>query len=280
MEVFLNELSVIDCAEETLTGIERISFLLKMMKHLRSEGVSVLRIYESFYIEDLGGGYSITNFFSDNSVSQEMKLLLQSILTYPVIRDEDDAEVDSFIDNIFECENHKGELKTTEGIAGGHLYACPVVSLSTIAYWSSDFLEVRLTYPNGEISRSKVSNFGVENYSSNPYFKNQRSVLASIPKIVDSKSLYSIFPNDKFFFEDQAVDDILSWIRDDNRYLTKIIQLIEDISSNPFEGGLGKTEVLKHNWKGSCSKRIVKKDRLIYTYSEKLITIHRCREHY
>ncbi|OPB57830.1 hypothetical protein BAX95_08085 [Elizabethkingia meningoseptica] len=81
-------------------------------------------------------------------------------------------------------------------------------------------------------------------------------------------------------FDEQALQDIDAWIYDDERYIKRIIQLLSDIPTNPYTGGLGKTEMLKHNLSGKCSKRIVGRDRIVYSYTETKITIHSCREHY
>jgi toxin YoeB len=61
--------------------------------------------------------------------------------------------------------------------------------------------------------------------------------------------------------------------------LVRIKELIEDIWVHPFTGGKGKTEPLGGTG-GKASKRIIKKDRIVYTYSKNKIVIHQCRGHY
>jgi toxin YoeB len=55
-------------------------------------------------------------------------------------------------------------------------------------------------------------------------------------------------------------------------YFSKIILLIEDIKKNPFKG-IGRPENLKHKIPPCWSRRINKKDRLIYRIQENQIEI-------
>ena len=59
----------------------------------------------------------------------------------------------------------------------------------------------------------------------------------------------------------------------------KIIELIQDIDRSPFDG-LGKPEPLQHQFTGSWSRRINKKDRLIYQVTDQEIVILSCKGHY
>lgn len=61
--------------------------------------------------------------------------------------------------------------------------------------------------------------------------------------------------------------------------MVRIKELLADIENNPFVGGKGKTEILS-NTSGKASKRIIKKDRIIYTFTQEKIIIHQCRGHY
>lgn len=88
------------------------------------------------------------------------------------------------------------------------------------------------------------------------------------------KSLY----ND-YAFEPCAIEDIEYWQNADRTTIEKIIKLIDDIKANPFTGGLGQTEVLKHE-NGIASKRINHVDRVTYSIRQNNVVIHRCRSHY
>lgn len=62
-------------------------------------------------------------------------------------------------------------------------------------------------------------------------------------------------------------------------YFSKLIELIENIKHNPFNG-LGKPEPLKYKVPPCWSRRINKKDRLIYRIHKKEIHIISILGHY
>lgn len=62
-------------------------------------------------------------------------------------------------------------------------------------------------------------------------------------------------------------------------YFTKLILLIEDIKQNPFKG-LGKPESLKYEVPPCWSRRINKKDRLLYRICKRDIHIISILGHY
>lgn len=76
-----------------------------------------------------------------------------------------------------------------------------------------------------------------------------------------------------------AFTDIAFWAKNDLKQLKRIIQLIENIQQNPFEG-LGKPEALKHDLKGFWSRRIDSEHRLVYKVTDTDIIIIACRFHY
>ena len=63
------------------------------------------------------------------------------------------------------------------------------------------------------------------------------------------------------------------------QYFSKIISLIEDIKRNPFKG-LGKPEHLKYEIPSCWSRRINKKDRLVYRIKKNQIEIISILGHY
>jgi len=62
-------------------------------------------------------------------------------------------------------------------------------------------------------------------------------------------------------------------------YFSKLISMIEDIKRNPFKS-LGKPEHLKHEFPPCWSRRINKKDRLVYRIKEDQIEIISILGHY
>lgn len=77
--------------------------------------------------------------------------------------------------------------------------------------------------------------------------------------------------------------DYAYWQQQDLQILSKINELIKDISRDPFNG-LGKPEPLRGNLKGYMSRRITGEHRLVYRVSgikpEQTVTIIKARFHY
>ena len=70
------------------------------------------------------------------------------------------------------------------------------------------------------------------------------------------------------------------WIKTGNKSISKkIVQLIEAIKENPFEG-IGKPEPLKHQLTGYWSRIINKEHRLVYEVSKNIVFILSAKGHY
>ncbi|KAF0203728.1 MAG: toxin-antitoxin system toxin component Txe/YoeB [Bacteroidetes bacterium] len=82
-----------------------------------------------------------------------------------------------------------------------------------------------------------------------------------------------------YIFVDESWEDYLYWQKNDKKILSKINDLLKDISRTPFSG-LGKPEPLKHKYKGYWSRRIDGEHRLIYRVKNEEILIAKCRFHY
>ena len=88
--------------------------------------------------------------------------------------------------------------------------------------------------------------------------------------------MYKVIPTQ------QALDDIESFKQGgDKKSLKKIYALIEELYEHPYTG-TGKPERLKGNWSGYWSRRINKKDRLIYAVEEDkvVVIVVQAKEHY
>jgi len=83
----------------------------------------------------------------------------------------------------------------------------------------------------------------------------------------------------KIVFEGDAFQDFTEWATIDKKLYKRIIDLIKDITRQPFSG-LGKPEPLKHEFKGYWSRRINDMHRLVYKVSDDAITIASCKYHY
>ncbi|MDR1422138.1 MAG: Txe/YoeB family addiction module toxin [Coriobacteriales bacterium] len=84
----------------------------------------------------------------------------------------------------------------------------------------------------------------------------------------------------RIVFTNEAFTQYNQWIREKDRTaLDKIDALLESIAESPFTG-IGKPEPLKHEFSGTWSRRINKKDRLRYMVTDNQIIILSCRDHY
>ena len=80
-------------------------------------------------------------------------------------------------------------------------------------------------------------------------------------------------------FTPSALAEFNLWEKKDKKIRTKIIQLLKEISKEPFKG-IGKPEPLKHQYKGCWSRRINKEHRLVYRIEGGNIIVVHLRYHY
>ncbi|HOV13861.1 MAG TPA: Txe/YoeB family addiction module toxin [Spirochaetota bacterium] len=83
----------------------------------------------------------------------------------------------------------------------------------------------------------------------------------------------------KLDFEKSAFEDFQYWVKNDKKKALKILQLIDDIQKEPFNG-LGKPEPLRFNLSDCWSRRIDLEHRLVYKIENDTIKIFSCRYHY
>ncbi|MBS4058088.1 MAG: Txe/YoeB family addiction module toxin [Bacteroidales bacterium] len=83
----------------------------------------------------------------------------------------------------------------------------------------------------------------------------------------------------RYIFVDESWEDYLYWQKTDKKILSKINDVLKDISRTPLSG-IGKPESLKHKYKGFWSRRIDGEHRLIYKVKDDEILIAKCRFHY
>jgi toxin YoeB len=273
MEVYFNELSVCPKSNTIIEAQNNVTILLTALNELRKHDIRVMRTHDNFFAEELSDGYTFSDFVIDNDVSRDLRILLQSIAKSPFLK-KDSEEEESFILTTFKSESHIGEKVAVEGIASAYLNNSPTVSIPSCDAWRKDSLDLFVESTIGTSYNTSVTNFW-----------NEESVLNWLLSIIETLPLNTIdnikrvFSEDKFKFDQQAIDELIAWYYDDERYQNKIRDLIFDIPSHPFVGGIGFTEVLRDEG-GKASKRIVKKDRIVYTYSTDLIIIHQCEGHY
>ncbi len=273
MDIFFNELSLLpECTH--ITGKERIMMLLDTMKALREYDFKVLRTHDNFYLEDIGNGYTATSFINDQTISPTIKLLLRSVIKNPYA-DDNSIEADMFAMSDIKTNNHSNVLVSPQGLAMAFLNNSLSISLTGNQYWENPHLTVNDTL---QANSANIINFHTTDILSNLFFVEWLKKLAEID-LNSAENIYKVFSEKEYNFDIQAIKDIISWHYDDKRYLIRIKELLEDIKLNPFVGGKGKTETLGGTG-GTASKRIVKKDRIIYTKTQDKIIVHQCRGHY
>jgi toxin YoeB len=80
-------------------------------------------------------------------------------------------------------------------------------------------------------------------------------------------------------FSTAAFEQYNDWGTENRKIQKKIIKLIGECQRTPFEG-TGKPEALKHNYRGSWSRRITDGHRLVYEVTDEMIYISSCKFHY
>ena len=77
----------------------------------------------------------------------------------------------------------------------------------------------------------------------------------------------------------KAFEQFNDWIVVDKKIYKKIVNLIKEISREPFSG-IGKPEPLKYELTGCWSRRIDDEHRLVYQIEDEKIKIVSCKYHY
>ncbi len=83
----------------------------------------------------------------------------------------------------------------------------------------------------------------------------------------------------QILFSEKAFEQFNDWIVDDKKIYKKIVNLIKEISREPFSG-IGKPEPLKYELTGCWSRRIDDEYRLVYQIEDEKIKIVSCKYHY
>ena len=83
------------------------------------------------------------------------------------------------------------------------------------------------------------------------------------------------------YFSHLADKEYQAWRKNDKKTFKRINDLIDDIEKNGFLHGIGKPEQLKYFTEPVFSRRIDKKNRLVYCqYNENDVLIISCIGHY
>lgn len=82
-----------------------------------------------------------------------------------------------------------------------------------------------------------------------------------------------------FVFGDDFTKKLADLKKEDGKIGTRILEILVSISQTPFEG-IGKPEPLKGNLRGTWSRRITDKHRLIYEVDKDIVFLISCYGHY
>jgi len=80
-------------------------------------------------------------------------------------------------------------------------------------------------------------------------------------------------------FQPEFLEDLRYWIKADRRVALKIMDLVNAVLKEPFEG-IGKPEPLKYLGPGVWSRRITQEHRMVYFVSDDRVDFLQCRYHY
>ena len=80
-------------------------------------------------------------------------------------------------------------------------------------------------------------------------------------------------------FTPAFLEDLRWWVKTDRKMALRILDLIEAVLRDPFEG-IGKPEPLKHLGSGTWSRRINQEHRLVYSVGVERIDFLQARYHY
>jgi toxin YoeB len=281
MEVFFNELSCTPVAPNKVEARNKIIKLLETLKSIREDGFNVMRTAENFYTLHLSNDYTFVDFFNDPSVNRDLKTLFKGVTKRPYLEDDTSLEAEMFILSQFHTQDENGDAISPEGLAIAYVSNSPAISLTGNVHWEREFIPLSITYNDDKEHpiTENVVNVHSETSIKAEHFRTWLKSLVDGIQLDREENIVKVFPSDKFSFEARASKDLISWYYDDKRFIVRIKELIYDIVDNPYKGGKGHTETLGGTG-GRASKRIIKKDRIVYTYTENLIVIHQCRGHY
>ena len=80
-------------------------------------------------------------------------------------------------------------------------------------------------------------------------------------------------------FQPEFIEDLHYWVETDRKLALRVLNLIEAILRDPFEG-VGKPEPLKYLSPGAWSRRITQEHRVVYLVKDDRIDFLQARVHY
>ena len=278
MEIYFNELSILPIGTTKNEAKQKLLSLLETMKALKEYDFNVIRTHDTFYAENFGDEYTPASFLNDDDIKRDLRQLMQTIVKNPFIGEEDDIVEEMFVVNQFQTLNHSGVPTSPEGLAISYICEMPTISISGFPLWNSNTLALNVKDTDTNVNTTAhIINVSSANSTNDPIFSAWIKSITINVQLNSYENIISMFPVANYDIETRAIKELISWFYNDRRYIVRIVNLIKDIRNAPFVGGMGLTENLGG---GRGSKRIVKKDRVVYTVLHDKIIIHSCKKHY
>lgn len=279
-DLVFNELSIMPLVQNEQEAKERIEDLIQVFKIAKQK----FDFSKITFVEELDKYELSTDQKNFLDCMQKQSRIIQDLFwgikKYPFYDDDNEPQVNKYVENAFFIKNEKDEKNKCDGLGVAYLYDTPAISFASANTWDNIKIEIFIQdNENNEIQKnvfhiSKPEHLESENELTQWLKENIQN---SIQEIHDLKKLYP-----QYVFEQQAFDDLMYWKQQDKELYKKLHLLLKDIEMNPFVGGLGKTEPLKY--KKGHSKRLNDEHRVQYDLGganeNKIITIFRCKEHY
>ena len=80
-------------------------------------------------------------------------------------------------------------------------------------------------------------------------------------------------------FHSEFREDLAYWVKVDRKVALRILDIVEAILRNPFEG-VGKPEPLRYLGSDVWSRRITQEHRIVYVVSDDKVDFIQCKYHY
>lgn len=77
----------------------------------------------------------------------------------------------------------------------------------------------------------------------------------------------------------QFWNDLRYWARTDRKLEERLFELVEAVARDPF-AGIGKPEILKHDFQGCWSRRLSEEHRIVYRVTSTAVEFLSARGHY
>ncbi len=205
--------------------------------------------------------------------------LLLAILKQPFMDSLDDPELERYLEGKYSLmDQNVPSQETPLGFPIAYIKKVPTISLCSHPFWEARKIQMKLE-KNGEefeifvynlSKESDLTSVEIDEWGKN-YLASNTITQSEIVKYLNFRKYKIIFTNvfSTQFYELKSTDA---------ERFKKLIDLMKDVETHPFTGGLGKTEALKHSEK--ASKRSSHGDRLVYSLKDDTVTFFECKTHY